>query len=403
MIMGLLLGVYGLFYAVIAVFGLKKRKNQFPETRPRQRIAALVAARNEETVIGQLVHSLVSQRYPKELSAVIVVPNNCTDDTEGAARRAGARILHVDRDVHSKGEALESAFRQLLAQDEFDAFCVFDADNIADPNFFQAVNDALNAGARIAQGYRDSKNPHANWVSGASSVFYWFMDRLYNHARRTLGTSAALNGTGFMVSASLLRETGYDIHSLTEDLEYTAQCALRGERVYWMDNAITYDEQPERLRDALVQRMRWFSGAYQCKKYYFKQLLKKHSFPCVDMALVFGSVYFMVLGLLPLIMSAVSMIVYMAHTPEYVLPMLLLAAGSGLLSILAMQAFAILICLLERKRLKPMARAIVLYPLFMALWMLANWASILSGPPKWKAIQHKAQTPDMEREMGGNA
>ena len=50
-----------------------------------------------------------------------------------------------------------------------------------------------------------------------------------------------------------------------------------------------------------------------------------------------------------------------------------------------------------------MARAIVLYPLFMALWMLANWASILSGSPKWKAIQHKAQTPDMEREMGGNA
>ena len=150
--MGLLLGVYGLFYAVIAVFGLKKRENQFPETQPRQRIAALGAARNEEAVISQLVHSLISQRYPKELSAVIVVPNNCTDDTEGAARRAGARILHVDRDVHSKGEALESAFRQLLAQDEFDAFCVFDADNIADPNFFQAVNDALNAGARIAQG-----------------------------------------------------------------------------------------------------------------------------------------------------------------------------------------------------------------------------------------------------------
>ena len=45
-IMGLLLGVYGLFYAVIAVFGLKKRENQFPETQPRQRIAALVAARN---------------------------------------------------------------------------------------------------------------------------------------------------------------------------------------------------------------------------------------------------------------------------------------------------------------------------------------------------------------------
>lgn len=389
-VVGALAGLYGVFYAVIALFGLKKRKSDFPKTAPSRRIAAVIAARNEEGVIGQLVESLMKQDYPAELFDVVVVPNNCTDDTEGAALRAGARVVRVRCEVKSKGEALRDAFSQLLDENLYDAYAVFDADNLAHPGFMQAANDALNAGARIAQGYRDSKNPFANWVSGGSSVFYWFMDRLYNHARRVIGSSAALNGTGFVVSASLLRETGFETHSLTEDLEYTAQCVIRGEKIYWMDDAITFDEQPERLRDALTQRKRWFGGAWQCKKYYFRDLFKTRSLIAVDMMLVFGSVYALILGALPLLTGIISMAVYAANTPEYLWPLVGVALVSALVSVIAMQAFAILVCALEKKSIRRMWKGILLFPLFMALWMLANWSCILTGPPQWTPIRHKA-------------
>ncbi|MBQ3079180.1 MAG: glycosyltransferase family 2 protein [Clostridia bacterium] len=386
---GILTGLYGLFYAVIAVCGFKKRKSDFKKTKPAHKLCAIVAARNEEEVIGQLIDSLQKQNYPKSLYDIVIVPNNCTDDTEGVSVRAGAKIVHADEEVRSKGGALKSAFRQLLEKEDYDAYCIFDADNIVHPDFMQTVNDAMNAGARIAQGYRDSKNPSDNWVSGSSSIFYWFMNRLYNHGRRVIGSSAALNGTGFFVAASLLKETGFDTKSLTEDLEYTAQCAIRGERIYWMDDAITYDEQPESLWDALTQRKRWFGGAWQCKKYYMKDLLKKHSLICVDMALVFGSIYFMILGFIPIVLSAVSMLIYALETPSYAIPFIITALASGVGSILALQAFALFVCVIEKKPVKGVWKGIVTFPAFMMLWMLANWSCILMGPPKWKPIKHK--------------
>jgi len=390
-VFGTVMALYGLFYGVTAVFGLKKRKSDFVRTKPNKKIAAIIAARNEENVIRQIVDSLMKQDYPKELFDVIVVPNNCTDDTAGAAERLGAKIVTPDCEVHSKGSALESAFRQIFESGaDYDAFAVFDADNIVHPGFMQAANDALNGGARIAQGVRDSKNASDNWVSGSSSIFYWFMNRLYNHARRVLGSSAALNGTGFVVSASLIKETGFRTHTLTEDLEFTAQCAIRNERIYWMDDAVTYDEQPTGLFDALRQRRRWMGGAWQCKKYYMKDLLKNHSLISIDMALIFGGLYFMVIGALPLMISAASMLICAVREPHRIGELIVKLALSGVGTILLIQAFAALVCLLEKKSLRKTWSGVVFFPLFTVLWLIANWSCILMGPSEWKPIRHKA-------------
>ena len=96
------------------------------------------------------------------------------------------------------------------------------------------------------------------------SVFYWFMSRFYNESRARLGMSCHLNGTGFMVSDEAIREIGWDTHSLTEDLEFTALSALAGYRVGWMPDARIYDEQTSRFWDSCVQRRRWTVMSYFC-------------------------------------------------------------------------------------------------------------------------------------------
>ena len=53
------------------------------------RFAVLIAARNEELVIGPLINSLLEQEYPAELYDIYVIPNNCTDNTALAARQFG--------------------------------------------------------------------------------------------------------------------------------------------------------------------------------------------------------------------------------------------------------------------------------------------------------------------------
>lgn len=105
--------------------------------------------------------------------------------------------------MKSKGEVLRFAWER-LSRRGYDAVCVFDADNLADPQFLREMNNAYRAGARAAQGFRDSKNPYDSVVSGCYSIYYWMMDRLHNGGRAGLGLPAMVNGTGFMVAASVL-------------------------------------------------------------------------------------------------------------------------------------------------------------------------------------------------------
>lgn len=58
----------------------------------QNRIAVVVAARNEAAVIGNLIESLHQQDYPQELMDVYVIPNNCTDNTKEVALEHGARL-----------------------------------------------------------------------------------------------------------------------------------------------------------------------------------------------------------------------------------------------------------------------------------------------------------------------
>ena len=87
--LSLLLRLATVYFAVIALFALKKPK-PFARCAPKTRFACLIAARNEEAVIGEIVASLLAQQYPRALFDIWVIPNNCTDGTEQAARKAGA-------------------------------------------------------------------------------------------------------------------------------------------------------------------------------------------------------------------------------------------------------------------------------------------------------------------------
>ena len=63
-----------------------RRKKHAGEPVKQHRYAALISARNESNVIGQLLDTIRSQTYPSELLDAIVIADNCTDDTAQVAR-----------------------------------------------------------------------------------------------------------------------------------------------------------------------------------------------------------------------------------------------------------------------------------------------------------------------------
>ena len=135
------LTAYAGYFVLLLLLSIR-RTPRYPDHEPSRRFAVIIPARNEEAVIGSLVESLLHQQYPRGLFDIFVFSNNCSDDTDNAARAAGAKVIECTVPIHSKGDVLSFAVDYLLELGTFDAFIVFDADNVVHPGFLAAMNNA---------------------------------------------------------------------------------------------------------------------------------------------------------------------------------------------------------------------------------------------------------------------
>ena len=267
--------VYQIFYVFVT---LTKKPPQLT-AKKNHRYAVIVAARNENAVIGDLIHSIRVQNYPQELIDIFVVADNCTDNTAAVAQEAGAIVFpRFNKEHIGKGYALDYGFsciRQHYSENEYEAYFVFDADNVLDVNYFREMNATFDNGAKASTSYRNSKNFAANWISAGYSIWFLREARFLNFPRTLLGTNCHVSGTGFLVAARVIEDNGgWPFHLLTEDIQFSVDCAIQGKRIGYCDKAVVYDEQPTTFRQSWDQRLRWSKGFYQVDREYTLPLLK---------------------------------------------------------------------------------------------------------------------------------
>lgn len=266
-------------YQVFYVFVVLTRKPPQYHAKKDHRYAVMVAARNESAVIGDLVHSIKVQNYPSELIDIFVIADNCTDDTAKVAKKAGATVFQRENDEEiGKGYVLDYGYdciTKKYGKKRYEAFFVFDADNVLDVNYFREMNVTFDNGAKASTSYRNSKNYDSNWISAGYAVWFLREAKYLNQARLTLRTSCAISGTGFFIAADILeKHGGWKWHLLTEDIEFSAQNILDGIRISYTPTAVLYDEQPITFKDSWNQRFRWAKGFYQVFLYYGGRLAK---------------------------------------------------------------------------------------------------------------------------------
>ena len=109
---------YQIFYTIVP-FSLKPKRHKQPIKK--NNIAILIAARNEEVVIGNLLDSISAQDYDKELTQTIVIADNCTDSTAVVARERGATVFErFNNEKIGKGYALDYAIDKLRENGEWE-------------------------------------------------------------------------------------------------------------------------------------------------------------------------------------------------------------------------------------------------------------------------------------------
>jgi len=397
--MGVLMGLWGLWYLVTGLACVKKPAD-YGFHPARTKFAVLVAARNEELVIGPLINSLLTQDYPEELYDIWIIPNNCTDNTALAARSFGAKVLECTAPVKSKGEVLRFAYNRLRGR-RYDAWVVFDADNVADCRFLAEMNNARLSGVQAAQGYRDSKNPYDTAVSGCSSIYYWMMDRFHNGGKAGLGLSAMIGGTGFMVTQKLLDKLGgWQTETISEDLELTAQTVLAGERVAYVPKAVTYDEQPLTWEQSFRQRRRWTSGTLQVVQRFLPALgeaqAKQPRLVLFDFEATLLLPAYQLSALAGLICTALTSALE-GRTLFQALALAVAGAGGNIAwAALTATIAAGVVVSLEGKWDRRLWKGLAAYWLFLLTWLPVTAVSFWKKTTVWEEIRHtRAMAPQL--------
>ena len=241
----------------------------------RNRFAFLIAARNEEAVIGQLLDSIRAQDYPADLFDIYVVADNCTDATAEVCRARGAFVHErQDKVKVGKGYALNWLLERIPVK-KYDGFLVFDADNLLRPDYLTEMNKTFSAGYSIVTSYRNTKNYGDNWISAGYGLWFLREARYLNGARMALGSSCAVSGTGFLFSRRVLHACGgWNFFLLTEDIQFTIDRVTSGEIIGYCPRAVFFDEQPTSFAQSWRQRMRWSRGYLQVLWYYGKRMIR---------------------------------------------------------------------------------------------------------------------------------
>ncbi|HHY27063.1 MAG TPA: glycosyltransferase family 2 protein [Desulfitobacterium dehalogenans] len=378
------------YYFVLSMFGLFRR----PEKKilePEKSFALVVAAHNEEAVIGPLVDNLLNLDYPKELYDVYVVADNCTDKTALIAKNAGALVhQRFNTEKRGKGYALEWMFHRLFKLErEYDAVIIFDADNLVNETFLVEMNSKLCQGHQIVQCYLDSKNPYDTWVTNTFSITFWLSNRLLQLARYNTGfLNNVLGGTGMCISTKVLKDLGWGATSLTEDLEFTMKALISGIKTTWAHDAIVYDEKPLTFIQAWNQRKRWAQGQVDVAGRYFFPLMYKafkerkimyfdaavHLFqPALVMIATFFMFANLISGLQP----------YYTQVFDIVMPW----SGWQILSAISL-VYPVAALALERLPWRAYA-GLILYPVFIYSWIPIVFLGFVNRKDKsWSHTKH---------------
>ena len=261
---------YRTFFKITGVFLTRK----FPKAKTQHKYAILVAARNEETVIGQLVESIRAQDYPSELVTIFVVADNCTDNTAAVARDYGAICYErFDNEHRTKGFALQflvECIRKDYGIDAFEGYFIFDADNLLKRDYISNMNDSFDAGEKIVTSYRNTKNFDDNWISASYGIHWLRTVRNEHRPRSFFHLATRIQGTGFLFAHEVIKD-GWNYTSLTEDRAFCADAVAQGYKISYNNEAEFYDEQPVDIKIAMRQRIRWAKGRMACFfRYCFK-------------------------------------------------------------------------------------------------------------------------------------
>lgn len=352
--------------------------------------AILICAHNEEAVIRQSLQSIRESDFPSERMKCFVIADNCTDMTVKRALENGAAVIEKeDKKTGNKGRVLNYGIRKIKETygEEFQVFAVLDSDNTVSPDFLQKLDQMFAEGADIVCGNRLASNAESSWVSACYSLYWSTVTCLYGAGHNAFGLNSMISGTGFAFKAECLNNGQWDTTAISEDMEFYVQATIRGKVIKTVEDAIYYDQQPEKVSIMLNQIRRWQTGAWQVFRSYIKRTLaglisardiKSLDLFCALFIFIAPGIFAIIVILLILLWIIYSCnVMYLLYAAAFVTAVYLICVSFGAVSGKISKQ-------LTHKR----KGAVFIYPLFLFSIGFISVSALLVPEKKWKQIPH---------------
>ena len=358
----------------------------------KKRYCILIPARYESKVINNLLLSITKQTTKINPKDIYIIVESIKDKTVDIAKQYNMNIiLRENLSLKRKGYALNDAVTYILKkQIHYDAYFIFDADNILDKDFIKNMEKSINEGYDIGIGYRNTKNSNT-LVSASSALTFSMINTMLNERKNKYHNNLTISGTGYYIKGSIVEEwNSFPFHSLTEDYELTLYAILNNLTTTYNKKAIFYDEQPDNFNVSLKQRTRWVKGYFEVRKKYINKISKSETKNDPN----FASKVNAFLGVTPYIYIIIGLLIILFNIliTKGITTFLCYLTIFLLLIYLVLSIFTILMLKKEKNNLnisKSMKIKVIFYnPIFMLSYIICLLRTIFIKDIKWDKIDH---------------
>lgn len=372
---------------------MKKNTNYPQKEKNGHNYAILIPARNESLVIEKLLISIENQTKKIKPEDVYVIVETKKDKTVSIVEKHKmTTVYRKNLNKKRKGFALDDAIKEILKSNKkYDAYFIFDADNILDKNYIKEMTKSFDEGYDIGIGYRNTKNSK-NLVSAASALTFSMINTIGNKRKSKYTNNLIISGTGYYIKGTIIESwKGFPFNSLTEDYELSLYSILNNLTTTYNDSAIYYDEQPEIFDVTITQRSRWVKGYFDARRNYIHKIRKSISKKDKN----YASKITALIGVNPLITLIIGILLLLIDSitsfKNFIISLLIIF----ILIYITLMIFTYIIIKKEENKLDIKVSKILLIfynPFYLLSYIYCLYIAITKKDLGWQEIKHTNNT-----------
>ncbi|MCC0176140.1 glycosyltransferase family 2 protein [Waterburya agarophytonicola K14] len=271
----LFLPIAVLFVECIAALLPKKKinKNQAITSSSRPTVAVLIAAHDEEVVIGNTIANILPQLSDRD--RLIVIADNCSDRTASIVKNFDVTLLERRNSLHQgKGYALDYGLWS-MQQNPSDVVIILDADCHIQPNYIESLAYKAMASGRPVQPINLLYRANNSDLKSAISELAFVVKNLVRPQGLAKLNLPCLVTMGTAYPWSVINQVPLASGNLVEDMQLGIDLAIAGNPPLFCSDAKVTGVLPLKDRAATTQRTRWEHGHLSTLQTQVPRLIKE--------------------------------------------------------------------------------------------------------------------------------